>query len=73
MVRLGIAQVMVAAEAIVPAVEVINSRYENFRFDFKSVIADNASIARSITGGNVRKLENVDLRSLQVAIEQMEK
>lgn len=73
MVRLSIAQVMVAAEAIVPAVEVINSRYENFPFDFKSVIADNASIARCITDGNVRKLENVDLKSLQVVIEQMEK
>ncbi len=64
---------MVAADVVVPAVEVINSRYENFRFDFKSVIADNALIARSITRGNVRKLENVDLKSLQVVIEQMEK
>lgn len=48
----SVADVLNATESM-PAVEVIDSRYENFRFDLKSVVADNASSARFVTGGNV--------------------
>jgi 2-oxo-3-hexenedioate decarboxylase len=46
-----IGQVLAATDFVVPAVEVIDSRYENFKFDLVSVVADNASSTRFITGG----------------------
>jgi 2-oxo-3-hexenedioate decarboxylase len=64
-----IAHVMAATECVVPAVEIIDSRYENFNFDLKSVIADNASSSRFVTGGIMQKLEGLDLKSLGVVIE----
>ena len=47
-----VAHVLAATEAVLPAVEVIDSRYRDFKFDLKSVVADNASSARFVTGGN---------------------
>jgi 2-oxo-3-hexenedioate decarboxylase len=64
-----IAHVMAATECVMPAVEIIDSRYENFNFDLKSVIADNASSSRFVTGGIMQKLEGLDLKSLGVVIE----
>lgn len=64
-----IADVMAAIECVVPAVEIIDSRYENFRFDLKSVIADNASSSRFVTGGRMRRPNEVDLKTLGVVME----
>ncbi len=64
-----IAHVLDAISSVVPAVEIIDSRYENFNFDLKSVIADNASSARFVTGGNLKRIEDVDLKSLGVVME----
>jgi 2-oxo-3-hexenedioate decarboxylase len=64
-----IAHVLDAISSVVPAVEVIDSRYENFNFDLKSVIADNASSARFITGGNVKRVDDVDMKTLGVVME----
>ena len=56
---------MIAAiDDVTPAVEVIDSRYENFKFDLIGVVADNASSTRSITGGQMASLADVDLRTL---------
>ncbi|MDZ7809444.1 MAG: 4-oxalocrotonate decarboxylase [Arhodomonas sp.] len=48
-------QVLAATEFVMPAVEIIDSRYENFRFDLPSVVADNASSSRFVTGGDHRR------------------
>lgn len=64
-----IAHVMAATECVMPAVEVIDSRYENFNFDLKSVIADNASSSRFVTGGISRSLDGLDLKNLGAVIE----
>ncbi len=64
-----IADVMAAIDIVVPAVEVIDSRYENFRFDLKSVVADNASSARFVTGGIPRKADEIDMKTLGVVME----
>ena len=64
-----IAHVLDAIESVVPAVEIIDSRYENFNFDLKSVIADNASSSRFITGGNLKRVEDVDMKTLGVVME----
>jgi 2-oxo-3-hexenedioate decarboxylase len=64
-----VAHVLDAISSVVPAVEIIDSRYENFNFDLKSVIADNASSARFVTGGNVKKPEQIDMKTLGVVME----
>lgn len=64
-----VAHVLAATEAVLPAVEVIDSRYRDFKFDLKSVVADNASSARFVTGGNVKRAEEVDMKTLGVVME----
>ena len=64
-----IAAVMAATELVLPAVEVIDSRYRDFKFDLKSVIADNTSSSRFVIGGRSRDLDNLDLRTLGVVLE----
>lgn len=63
------AQVIAATDFIMPAVEVIDSRYENFRFDLVSVIADNASSSRFFTGGQVLSPLDTDMRTIGVVLE----
>ena len=62
-------QVIAATDYVIPAVEVIDSRYEKFKFDLPSVIADNGSSARYVTGGRPRDPREVDLRTIGVVIE----
>lgn len=62
-------QVIAATDYVIPAVEVIDSRYENFKFDLPSVIADNSSSARYVTGGRPLDPRGLDLRTIGVVIE----
>ncbi|MEM5386756.1 2-oxo-3-hexenedioate decarboxylase [Paraburkholderia phymatum] len=64
-----IGAVLAATDFVLPAVEVIDSRYENFRFDLKSVIADNTSAARYVIGGRHRSAQGIDLKNLGVVME----
>ena len=64
-----IGDVLAATDFIVPAVEIIDSRYKDFRFDVVSVMADNASSSRFVTGGRMRKVEDVDLKTIGVVLE----
>ena len=64
-----VAQVLDAIDSVMPAVEVIDSRYRDFKFDLISVIADNASSSRFVTGGNVRDVKTLDLKNLGVVLE----
>ena len=64
-----IGDVLAATDFVVPAVEVIDSRYEHFRFDLKSVIADNTSAARYVVGGTSRGVDGLDLKNLGVVLE----
>jgi 2-oxo-3-hexenedioate decarboxylase len=41
---------MAATDFVLPGVEVIDSRYRDFKFDLKSVIADNTSASRFVVG-----------------------
>ncbi len=52
-----------------PAVEVIDSRYKDFKFDLKSVIADNSSSCRFVTGGRMADIADVDLKNIGVVME----
>lgn len=61
--------VLAATDFVVPAVEVIDSRYRDFRFDLKSVVADNTSAARFVVGSRMRAVDELDLRTLGVVLE----
>lgn len=61
--------VLAATDFVVPAVEIIDSRYEDFRFDLASVIADNTSSSRFVVGGVARSVEGLDLRTLGLVME----
>ena len=61
--------VMAAIDFVIPGVEIIDSRYRDFKFDLKSVIADNTSASRFVIGGRSRNLDDLDLRTLGVVME----
>jgi len=64
-----IGDVLRATDFVMPAVEVIDSRYKDFKFDLKSVIADNSSSSRFIAGGNCKSIHELDLKTLGVVME----
>ena len=61
--------VLAATDYVLPAVEIIDSRFAGFKFDLASVIADNGSSARFVGGGRARRPEELDLRTLGVVME----
>lgn len=65
----SIDQVVEATDYVIAAVEVIDSRYERFKLDLISAIADNSSACRYVTGGRALKPEGVNLRTIGVVIE----
>ncbi|MGR8918969.1 MAG: 2-oxo-3-hexenedioate decarboxylase [Gammaproteobacteria bacterium] len=64
-----VAQVLAAIDVVLPAVEVLDSRYENFNFDLISVVADNTSAAGFVTGGRARRPQELDLPTLGMVVE----
>lgn len=62
-------QVLAATDFIVPAIEVIDSRYTGFKFDLQSVVADNSSSARYAIGGQPHLPGDVALDALGVVLE----
>src|SRR4029077_21145691 len=65
----SIDEVLAATEFVLPAIEVIDSRYKDFKFALQSVLADNTSAARYVVGGAPRRPEGLDLRLLGVVME----
>jgi 2-oxo-3-hexenedioate decarboxylase len=57
----SIEDVLAATGDVLVALEIIDSRYENFNFDLKSVIADNTSAAGWVVGDAVPYSPDVDL------------
>lgn len=64
-----IAAVLAATEYVIPGIEVIDSRYRDFKFDLKSVVADNTSAARYVVGGKKLDVKNADLRTTGIVLE----
>ncbi|MFG1401826.1 2-oxo-3-hexenedioate decarboxylase [Xanthobacter sediminis] len=63
------AEVLAATDYVLPALEIIDSRFSGFKFDLESVVADNSSSARFVGGGRARYAEDLDLRTLGVVLE----
>lgn len=64
-----IGAVLAATDFVMPGIEVIDSRYRDFKFDLKSVVADNTSAARFVVGGQAVRPETVDLRTVGIVLE----
>ncbi|CAM5207109.1 4-oxalocrotonate decarboxylase OS=Castellaniella defragrans (strain DSM / CCUG 39792 / 65Phen)OX=1437824 GN=BN940_04311 PE=4 SV=1 [Castellaniella denitrificans] len=64
-----IGAVLAATDFIMPALEIIDSRYHDFKFDLKSVVADNCSSSRFVVGGRIGAPARFDLRTLGVVLE----
>ena len=61
--------VMDATERIAAAIEIIDSRYQNYQFDLPSVIADNTSAGRFVVSAEGIAPKSIDLANLSVVIE----
>jgi 2-oxo-3-hexenedioate decarboxylase len=55
--------VLAATESVMPAIDVLDSRYSGYKFTLPDVIADNASGARYAVGDPV-PLDGIDLRTV---------
>jgi len=64
-----IGAVLAATDFVMPGIEIIDSRYKDFKFDLKSVIADNCSSTRFVLGGQSASVAGLDLRNLGVVLE----
>lgn len=56
------ASVLAATEGVFPALEILDSRYDDFRFTLADVIADNASAAGVVCGGRLLAPGAVDVQ-----------
>ncbi len=65
--RVSAAEALGAVEAIVPAMEIIDSRYRDFRFVLADVVADNASSSGLVLGGAVAP-HAVDVANLGIVM-----
>ncbi len=62
-------EVIEATKFVAPAIEFVDSRYKDFKFDLVDVIADNFSASRFAIGSDVKKPTEVDLRLSGVIFE----
>ena len=61
--------VLASIDIVLPAVEIIDSRSKDFKFDLKSVVADNTSAACYVVGGRSARPEDLDMPTLGVVME----
>lgn len=64
-----IGAVLTAIDFVTTAIEIVDSRYENYKFDLPSVIADNTSAAGFVTGSQIQRPEDIDLANLGLVLE----
>lgn len=56
-----------ATEGIMPALEIVDTRYNSWNFKIFDTVADSASYARIITGDKLTKLDGIDLSLIGMA------
>jgi 2-oxo-3-hexenedioate decarboxylase len=67
--ELTVSDVLDATELVVPAVEIIDSRYKDFKFDLISVQADNSSSSRFVIGSHAAKPKDCDWSTVGVVMQ----
>jgi 2-keto-4-pentenoate hydratase len=60
--------VLMATEAIVPTLEIIDSRIEDWKIRLVDTVADNGSSARAVIGERFYELDKVDLRTVSMTL-----
>lgn len=65
---LTIEEVMEATEYVLPVMEIVDSRFENFNFKLPDVVADNSSSSRYIVGSKLTRPQGIDLARLGVTL-----
>ena len=57
-----VADVLAATEAVIPALEIVDSRIRDWKIKIQDTIADNASSARVVLGDKLTPVHDLDLR-----------
>jgi 2-keto-4-pentenoate hydratase len=60
--RVTATEVLAAADAVCPGIEVLDSRYPEYKFTLPDVVADNTSGGRYVLGGALTSPRGLDLR-----------
>ena len=60
--------VLMATKAIVPALEIIDSRIEDWKIQLVDTVADNGSSARAVVGKPFYEMDQIDLRTLSMTL-----
>jgi 2-keto-4-pentenoate hydratase len=60
--------VLMATEALVPTLEIIDSRIEDWKIKLVDTVADNGSSARAVVGEPFYEIDQVDLRTLSMTL-----
>jgi 2-oxo-3-hexenedioate decarboxylase len=63
------AEALMAVGGVCAAIEIIDSRYRNFKFTLPDVIADNASSSRYVLGPTLKRPQDLDLGNLGMVLE----
>ncbi|NIO09680.1 MAG: 2-keto-4-pentenoate hydratase, partial [Deltaproteobacteria bacterium] len=62
-------QVLAATAFVIPALEIIDSRFESWKIKLSDTIADNASSAGIVLGETPRRVDQLDLRLVGMVME----
>ncbi|WP_404451841.1 2-keto-4-pentenoate hydratase [Virgibacillus necropolis] len=60
--------VLKATDAVVPALEIVDSRIKDWKITLADTVADNASSGMYVLGNNPKKLTDVDLKQMGMAL-----
>ena len=60
--------VVEATDYVVPAIEIIDSRIQDWQIRFEDTVADNGSSARAVIGGKPTRIEEIDLSKIGMAV-----
>jgi 2-oxo-3-hexenedioate decarboxylase len=67
--RVSATDVLAATEAVCPALEILDSRYPDYKFTLPDVVADNTSAGRFVLGATLTRPVGIDLRLVGCAFE----
>jgi 2-keto-4-pentenoate hydratase len=66
----SVAEVLAATEAVMPAIEIIDSRIRDWKIKIQDTIADNGSAAAVVLGDKLTPVQGLDLRLVGMILEQ---